>query len=175
MQEESSGSRPSEYSSWHRRLSIRRFVGIEQAQTLSMIDIDGVATLWCEFDGSSSEPLALIETALDRGQRRKSATVTKRLAQRARLPAYTVLYRRAAYRNPADRSQFDIDQFRVRRLWPCPEAEWRTLNPLEWAEALIQIRKWAAMRLDREAANDAFYEPPGGRRRQIPREAIVAD
>jgi hypothetical protein len=166
MQEERFGTRDRTYSAWHRRLSARRFVGIEKAQLLSMIDLDGA--LFCEFDGSSSEPLALIETALDRGQRRKAATVTRRLAERARLPAYAVLYRQAGYRNPADPSQYDIDQFRVRRLWPSPERDWRTLNPLEWAEALLQIREWAAVRYDREAANDPFYERPRRARKARP-------
>lgn len=158
MQEERFGTRDRTYSAWHRRLSTRRFVGIEKAQLLSMIDLDGA--LYCEFDATSSEPLALIETAIDRGQRRKVATVTRRLAERARLPAYCVLYHPAAYRNPADPTEPDIDGFRVRRLWPCPETEWRVLNPLEWAEALLQIREWAALRADREAANDANYDRP---------------
>ncbi len=155
MQEERFGIRDRAYSAWHRRLSTRRFVGIEKAQLLSMIDLDGA--LFVEFDGASSEPLALIETAADSGQSRKVATVTRRLAERARLPAYCVLYRVGARPNPADRSQQDIDQFRVRRLWPCPEAEWRTLDPKAWAEALIQIRKWSAMRIDARAANDPEY------------------
>lgn len=157
MQEERFGTRDRIYSAWHRRLSTRRFVGLEKAQLLSMIDLDGA--LYCEFDASTSEPLALIETAVDRGQRRKTATVTRRLAQRARLPAYVVLYREGSRANPADPSQFDIEQFRVRRLWPVPEAQWRTLAPAEWAQALLQIREWAAQRLDAEAANDADYSP----------------
>jgi hypothetical protein len=156
VQEERFGNRDRTYSAWHRRLSVRRFVGLEKAQLLSMIDLDGA--LYCEFDGSTSEPLALIETALDRGQSRKTATVTRRLAQRARLPAYVVLYQPAAYGNPADPSQCDIQQFRVRRLWPCPERQWRSLNPLEWAEALLQIRAWAAQRADLYAANDPVWQ-----------------
>src|SRR5712691_7246006 len=155
MQEERFGTRDRIYSAWHRRLSTRRFVGLEKAQLLSMIDLDGA--LYCEFDTGTSEPLALIETALDRGQKRKVATVTRRLAQRARLPAYAVLYRIAATANPADPSQFDIDAFRVRRLWPVPERDWRTVTPAEWARALVQIREWSAHRLDAEAANDATY------------------
>lgn len=155
MQEERYGSRDRSYSAWHRRFSVRRYVGIEKAQLLSMIDLDGA--LYCEFEGATLEPLALIETALDRGQRKKAATVTRRLAQRAGLPAYCVLYRPASYPNPADPSQLDIDQFRVRRLWPAPERAWRVLNPLEWAEALVKIREWAATRSDREAANDAQW------------------
>ena len=157
MQEERYGSRDRTYSAWHRRRSTRRFVGMERAQLLSMIDIDGA--LFCEFDDDTLEPLALIETAIDRGQKRKPATVTRRLAARARLPAYVVLYAPASYRNPADPSQFDVERFRVKRLWPQPEREWRTLNPLEWAEALCQIREWAAHRADLGAANDPEYEP----------------
>lgn len=154
-QEERFGTRDRMYSAWHRRLSTRRFVGLEKAQLLSMIDLDGA--LYCEFDATTSEPLALIETAMDRGQLRKTATVTRRLAQRARLPAYVVLYHPSQTLNPADASQFDIDRFRVRRLWPSPEAEWRTVTPAEWAQALLQIRAWAAIRLDAEAANDPRY------------------
>jgi hypothetical protein len=164
MQEERFGTRDRTYSAWHRRLSVRRFVGLEKAQLLSMIDLDGA--LYCEFDGSNAEPLALIETALDRGQSRKTASVTKRLAQRARLPAYCVLYRATEYGNPADPSQFDIDRFRVRRLWPCPEREWRVLNPGEWADALLKIRAWAAGRSDMEAANDPVYGQPRGKAKQ---------
>lgn len=155
MQEERFGTRDRTYSAWHRRRSTRRFVGIERAQLMSMIDLDGA--LYCEFDADSSEPLCLIETARDTGQRQKVASVTRRLAQRAGLPAYVVLYQPAGYRNPADQSQWDIESFRVRRLWPLPERAWRKLNPLEWAEALLQIRTWAAARFDLEAANDPAY------------------
>ena len=49
-------------------------------------------------------------------------------------------------------------RFRVKRVWPKPEAAWRTLEPIEWAQALLQIRTWAAHRLDIEAANDPYYE-----------------
>lgn len=162
MQEERYGTRDRTYSAWHRRRSIFRFVGIERAQLLSMIDLDGA--LYCEFDRGTCEPLALIETALDRGQTRKAATVTRRLAARAGLPAYVVLYAPASYRNPADDTQVDIERFRVRRLWPSPQREWRTLNPLEWAEALVQIREWAARRFDLEAANDPEYTPRPSKR-----------
>lgn len=155
MQEERFGTRDRTYSAWHRRLSVRRFVGLEKAQLLSMIDLDGA--LYCEFSREDSEPLALVETALDRGQSRKTASVTRRLAQRAGIPAYVVLYRPAEYPNPADPSQADIESFRVRRLWPAPERTWRRLNPLEWAEALMRIRSWSAARADVVAANDPDY------------------
>jgi hypothetical protein len=162
VQEERFGVRDLVYQSWHRRKSLARYIGIEKAALASMIDVDCI--LMCEIDASTSEPLALIETALDRGQARKGATATKRLAQRAGIPAYTVLFSTSRRRNPADPRAQDILRFRVKRLWPNPEREWRCLTPPEWAAALIRIRAWAACRVDREAANDAQYtlefDPP---------------
>jgi hypothetical protein len=153
MQEERYGTRDQAYSAWHRRSSTRRFVGIERATRLSMIDLDGA--LYVEFDDHDREPLALIETALDVGQAFKSCSVTARLAQRAGLPAYVVLYQTSDTPNPADARQLDIQRFRVRRIWPRPEPAWRTLTPRSWAEALLQIRQWSCARLDGVAANDS--------------------
>jgi hypothetical protein len=138
-------------------MSLRRFIGLERAQLAAMIDLD--ACVYVEFDGATREPLALIETAMDRGQTHKSASVTRRLAQRAMVPAYCVLYRLGPGRNPADPSHWDIDRFRVQRLWPKPERNWRSLTPTEWANALLQIRAWSALRLDAQAANDPLYDP----------------
>jgi len=152
MQTERYGTRDQAYSAWHRSQSTRRFVGIEQAARLSMIDLDGA--LYVEFDDGEREPLALIETARDVGQTFKCSTVTARLAQRAGLPAYVVLYRTADLPNPADERQPDIQSFRVRRIWPHPEPAWRQLSPRSWAEALLQIRRWACAKLDGVAAND---------------------
>src|SRR5688500_12286183 len=71
-QEERFGTRDRSYSAWHRRNSTRRFVGIERAQTLAMIDLD--ASLYVEYDDATKEPIALIETAIDCGQEFKPAT-----------------------------------------------------------------------------------------------------
>ena len=49
-----------------------------------MIDLD--ASLYIEYDDGTKEPLALIETAQDIGQTYKNTTVTKKLAERAKLP-----------------------------------------------------------------------------------------
>lgn len=147
-QEEVYGSRDRSYSAWHRRKSIRRFVGIEKAQTLAMIDLDG--SLYVEYDDGTKEPLALIETAMDRGQTIKPYTVTKKLARRAHpvLPAFVLLYRISNTENPADPSTLDIDQFRVKAIWPEPESDWYTLTPLQWARALCQIRIDSAHQVD---------------------------
>jgi hypothetical protein len=154
-QEERTGRRPGEYSAWHRRGSLRRFIGLERAQLLSMCDLD--AALWLEHDDLSKEPLALIETAMDVGQPYKSGTVLQRLARRASLPAYVCMYKVGDQPNPSDPTYRDIIALKVRRVWPRPESTWRELTPAAWALGLLQIRDWSAARLDREAANDPAY------------------
>lgn len=148
-QEEVYNERRRDYSAWHRRNSTRRFVGIENAQLLAMIDLD--ASLYVEYDDGSKEPVALIETAQDVGQTYKTATVTTKLAQRARLPCFVVLYTLSTQPNPADASWRDIESFRVKRLYPIPENDWKILSPDEWAKKLLAMRAWSAKRLD-----DAF-------------------
>lgn len=156
-QEERFGTRGLEYSAWHRVRSIARYVGLEAAQSLTMIDQD--VTLYLELDSSTREPLALVEVATDVGQRDKPASTTAKLAARCNLPAYCVLLRLSSCANPADKRQLDIDSFRVRRIWPAPEHQWRTLTPAEWAQGLLQIRSWSATRLEIAAANDPEWEP----------------
>lgn len=146
-QEERYGTRDRSYSAWHRRNSTRRFINFEQAQLLSMIDLD--ASLYVEYDDETREPLALIETALDVGQSYKTAAVTLKLAQRANLPCFCVLYKLSDEPNPADKNWKDISRFRVKRLFPLKKGEkpkWETLTPKQWAERLIVIRRWQAER-----------------------------
>lgn len=157
-QEERHGERDLSYSAWHRVRSIARFVGPEKAQSLKMVDQD--VTLYLELDSTTREPLALVEVAIDVGQNAKPASTMARLAARCNLPAYVALYKLSGQPNPADRRQFDIERFRVRRVWPAPEHQWRSLTPEEWANGLLQIRSWSAARLDIEAANDPQWEPP---------------
>ena len=146
MQNERFGTRDLSYSAWHRAASIRRFVGWEQAQLLNMVDADCV--LFLEYHESTKEPLALIEAAIDVGQDRKPGTAIARLARRACIPAYLVLYKQALEPNPADARMPDVSGFRIRRLYPRMETAWRTVAPREWAHALLRIRAWAAKRLD---------------------------
>jgi hypothetical protein len=155
-QEERYGTRDRTYSAWHRRLSTRRFIGIEYAQLLAMIDLD--ASLYVEYDDGTKEPLALIETARDVGQKVKAASVTQKLAQRANLPSYVVLYTIGTECNPADPQWKDIIGFRVRRLWPNPSAIWVSVSPHWWAEHLLKLRKDIANKLDQEAFVAASYK-----------------
>lgn len=148
-QEERFGSRDRTYSAWHRCMSTQRFVGIEAAQTLAMIDLD--AALYVECDEDTYEPLALIETARDVGQDRKVAIATKRLAMRTSpvVPAFTLLYTVSNQPNPhAKFGEFDIERFRVRRIWPEPETVWESVTPGEWALRLVKLRQWCARKLD---------------------------
>lgn len=152
-QEEIFNQRDRSYSAWHRRQSTGRFVGIEKAQLLAMIDLD--ASLYVEYNDGAKDPLALIETARDVGQTYKTATVTLNLAQRANLPCYVVLYTLSDQPNPYDRKFYDIKQFRVRRLHPAPvDSRWRILQPDDWARELLELRLESAARVDNE-----LYKP----------------
>lgn len=163
-QEERYGTRNGAYSAWHRARSIARFVGLERAQSLSLVDADVV--LYLELDACTREPLALIETAMDVGQTHKPATATAKLAQLAGLASYTVLYSCASSPNPADPTCKDLASVRVQRTWPAPEVGWRTLTPMAWAHAILQIRHWAAERIGAEPANDPLWE-------KVPRQEVL--
>ncbi len=145
-QEEIYGTRDRSYSAWHRRMSTRRFVGIEKAQTLAMIDLD--ASLYVEYDDRTKEPIALMETARDVGQSNKPSTVTRNLARKAGLAACVVLYKTSAEKNPADPRWPDIVSFRVKRIWP-PGGNWRNITPRRWAEILVELRVIEAAKLDK--------------------------
>ncbi len=160
-QEEIYGTRDRTYSVWHRRMSTGRYVGIERAQTLAMIDLD--ATLYVECRDGNFEPLMLIETAIDKGQAFKPATMTRNLSKatftncpnchfessRDGIPAYCLLYKISDTPNPEYPDTKDIEVFRVKRIWTKPEKVWREITPAEWTDALIKLREWSARRVDR--------------------------
>ena len=145
-QEETYGTRDMTYSVWHRRNSTRRFVGIENAQILAMVDAD--VTFWIEYDDDDKEPLALVETAQDVGQSYKCATVMHRLAMRADLPCFVVLYTHADTPNPAAPQWPDISGFRVKRLHPKTQTTWVHYTPNEWAQVLLRMRRYVCEHID---------------------------
>lgn len=151
-QDERWGTRDRAYSAWHRRGSTGRYIGIEQAQLLAMIDLDVI--LYVEYDDETKEPIALIEAAQDIGQPYKCATVTQKLAERAGLPAYVVLYRVGNGSNPAEMDCRDIVGFRIKRLCPNAEYEWREMTPKEYAEGLLKMRSWKTKQIDSELFGD---------------------
>lgn len=154
-QTERYGNRDLTYSAWHRRDSTRRYVGIELAQSLAMIDVD--VCLWLENDDDTKDLLVVVETAKDVGQPYKPATITRKLAARCRpeVAAYVVLYQ--VIENPELPSHFipgtmlsDIAGFRVKRLHPKEEKEWRQLTPDAWCKELLRARQWAAKLIDED-------------------------
>ena len=77
--EERYGSRDLTYSAWHRTLD----------PSLHYIDLDAI-----EYCAQCKEPLALLELAQDVGQGWKATTVLRKLARKARLPAYLVFWKK---------------------------------------------------------------------------------
>ena len=140
-QEERYGDRDQSYSAWHRRKSTARYVGLDGAHLLAMIDLD--ACPYIEYHDSTKEPLALIEVAMDVGQSNKPSTVTKNLAKRSGLPALVVLYRLSEDTNPSDANFKDIDRFRIKRIHPTPQSDWCEKSPEEYAEILLRMRKYS--------------------------------
>lgn len=153
--EERFDTRDRHYGVWHRVKSIARYLSPRQAGSLAMADLDSV--LFTEYDYPNKLPLCLVEVGRDIGQE-KPAGVIRKLAEMADIPAFVALYTPAVQANPASPDWPDIERFRVRRLWPCPEPSWRTLTPEQWAKALVQIRGWQLRRFEvRQAANDETY------------------
>lgn len=146
MQEEKYGTRDMSYSAWHRRNSTQRFIGIENAQLLSMIDLD--VMMFVEYDESSRWPVALIEVAQDVGQSYKTATVTKNLAIMAKIPSAVLLYRLSKDENPGAPGYKDIEMFRYKRIYPDEQYQWTECTPELWAKNLIEIRKAGAKTVD---------------------------
>jgi len=157
MQEEQFLIRDRAYGVWHRPRSLSRYLGRRQANSLTMADLDSV--LFVEYGYDNKLPLALVEVARDIGQE-KPTGVIKELARMANLPAFVSLYTPSSQANPASPARHDIEGFRVKRVWPRPEANWRSLTPSEWADALVQIRDWQLRKFASEtAANDGQYSP----------------
>lgn len=155
-QEERFAGRDHHYGVWHRMKSIARYLSSGDAQGLTMVDLDSV--LFAEYEHPTKYPLCLVEVGRDIGQD-KPAGVIRKLARLANIPAYVALYTPAANANPAAPDWPDIEQFRVQRLWPSPELDWRTLTPEQWARALVRIRGWQLRRIEAtEAANDEVWE-----------------
>lgn len=159
-QEEVYGFRDQSYSLWHRRASTARFIGLEKAQLLAMIDLD--VSLYVEYDDATKFPVALIETAIDQGKDWKPSTVVQNLAKMANLPAACVLYTLGESLNPGCKTVRDITMVRVRRLWPdpMPLGKFSRLKPSTWAASLLRMREQGAAEVLRLLEDDFFDEEP---------------
>ena len=102
------------YNDWHR-----------QYEGIAMIDVDSV-----ECCPQCYEPLAMIETCYDKGQKWKSCTLLKTLASRLQIPSFLVFYKKVGQGSLA---------FRIKRLW-LSNAEFELMNEDEWVRELYQLQ-----------------------------------
>jgi len=103
------------YNDWH-----RKYDGI------AMIDVDSI-----EVCPKCFEPLAILETCYDKGQKYKATTLVSTLASRLQIPSFLVFYK-------------DIGQgslaFRIKRLW-LSNAEYEVMTEDEWVNILYEIQE----------------------------------
>ena len=104
------------YNDWHR-----------QYDGIAMIDVDSVEC--CPVKGCY-EPLAMIETCYDKGQKFKSTTMLKIIASRLQIPSFLVFYKKVAQGSLT---------FRIKRLW-VSNAEFELMNEDEWVRELYQLQ-----------------------------------
>ena len=103
------------YNDWHRQYD----------GGIAMIDVDSV-----ECCPNCYEPLAMIETCYDKGQKFKSTTMLKIIASRLQIPSFLVFYKQVAQ---------DSLSFRIKRLW-VSNAEFELMNEDEWVRELYQLQ-----------------------------------
>lgn len=155
------------YSWWHREENLSRFLN-SSAKHLGQIDIDSIeldfgfcdteGTIYTEYvpreftrTGICSEPVALIETAMDTGQRYKECALVRQYAMAVKVcwpwhGAWCVLYK-PTLDHPHAIDGNDIESFRVSNLADPPRfferervMDWQTKTPQEYADFLIAIR-----------------------------------
>jgi len=102
------------YNDWHR-----------QYEGIAMIDVDSI-----EVCPNCYEPLALLETCYDKGQKYKATTLVKTLSDRLRVPSFLVFYKKVGQ---------DSLSFRIKRLH-VPNADYEFMNEDEWVRELYQLQ-----------------------------------
>lgn len=151
-QQEKTGTRDLTYSAWHRVPSMQRFVGSEIAALMKMIDVD--VPIYVEYPDGTREPLFICEVARFKNEvEYKTATVTRRLAKKAGIPAFTVLYQCNDKPMPGDTPYLrDIQQFWIRQEHPSPANGYRfhRYSPQRWAEYVRDLRGTRAQIVDLE-------------------------
>ena len=101
------------YNDWH-----RKYDGI------AMIDIDSVEC--CQH---CYEPLAIIETCYDKGQKYKSTTLSKIIAKRLNIPCWLVFYKES--------TQGTLT-FKIKRV-RSSKTEFELMTELEWYQVLRSL------------------------------------
>ena len=108
------------FSEWHRK-----------QQGIRQIDIDG-----CEVCENCYSPLALTETAYDKGQTFKAFWTTRLLALKANLPAYLVLYTV----DEASENR-DVVGLRIKRIAPVVSKDWIKIKPEDFRQELLKVQQ----------------------------------
>jgi hypothetical protein len=103
------------YNDWHR-----------QYEGIAMIDIDSV-----EVCSKCNEPLALIETCYDKGQKYKATTLVKTLSDRLGVPSFLVFYKDVGQGSLA---------FRIKRLH-VPDADFEYMDEDQWVRELYLLQE----------------------------------
>ena len=101
------------YNDWH-----RKYEGI------AMIDVDSVEC--CQY---CFEPLAIIETCYDKGQKFKATTLSKIIAERLNIPCFLVFYKEST---PGSLT------FRIKRITGS-KTEFRLMNEDQWVKILRSL------------------------------------
>ena len=146
-QNERTGKRALTYSAWHRKDSIKRFLGGKDviASRLTMIDIDG---MWIEAKHPYDRPpVALIETVevsyklKPESYYPKSANILYQLGKAANVPVFLLLYLPDNKPNPVSPEWPDIAEFYVKELYPTKSKLWKCYNPEGFARFLFYLRQ----------------------------------
>jgi|TARA_R100000479_G_C6386224_1_gene203093 hypothetical protein len=102
------------YNDWH-----RKYDGI------AMIDVDSI-----ECCPRCYEPLAVLETCYDKGQKFKATTLVEIVGNRLKIPQFLVFYKKLTQ---------DTLSFRIKRLW-LPNAEFELMNEDQWVAELYALQ-----------------------------------
>ena len=91
-----------------------------------MIDVDSV-----EVCPRCYEPLAILETCYDKGQKYKATNLVKTLASRLNIPCFLVFYRNLT---PTTLT------FRVKRITSSP-TDFEHMNEYQWLSILLDLQR----------------------------------
>ena len=103
------------YNDWH-----RKYDGI------AMIDIDSI-----ECCPKCYEPLAILETCFDKGQKYKATTLANIVASRLNIPLFLVFYKKL--------TQTSLT-FRIKRI-TTSQTEFEVMNENQWLSILLDLQE----------------------------------
>jgi len=102
------------YNDWHR-----------QYDNIAMIDIDSI-----EVCPNCSEPLAIIETCFDKGQKYKTTTLVKIVSSRLNIPCFLVFYKKLTETSLT---------FRIKRI-TSSNTEFEIMDEQTWLNILLDLQ-----------------------------------